>query len=91
MDFIGNIKKLAEKALSQKDLLDTEEATKTALIMPFIQELGYNVFDPQEVRPEYTADIGTKKGEKVDYAIFRDGSPAILFEWRCCMKAVLGS
>ena len=80
MDFIGNIKKLAEKALSQKDLLDTEEATKTALIMPFIQELGYNVFDPQEVRPEYTADIGTKKGEKVDYAIFRDGSPAILFE-----------
>ena len=80
MDFIGNIKKLAEKALSQKDLLDTEEATKTALIMPFIQELGYNVFDPQEVRPEYTADIGTKKGEKVDYAIFRDDSPAILFE-----------
>ena len=80
MDFIGNIKKLAEKALSQKDLLDTEEATKNALIMPFIQQLGYNVFDPQEVRPEYTADIGTKKGEKVDYAIFRDGSPAILFE-----------
>ena len=80
MDFIGNIKKIAEKALSQKDLLDTEEATKNALIMPFIQELGYNVFDPQEVRPEYTADIGTKKGEKVDYAIFRKDSPAILFE-----------
>ncbi len=80
MDFIGNIKKLAEKARSQKDLLDTEEATKNALIMPFIQELGYNVFDPQEVRPEYTADIGTKKGEKVDYAIFIDDSPAILFE-----------
>ena len=80
MDFIGNIKKLAEKARSQKDLLDTEEATKNALIMPFIQELGYNVFDPQEVRPEYTADVGTKKGEKVDYAIFRKDSPAILFE-----------
>ena len=80
MDFIGNIKKIAEKSLSQKDLLDTEEATKNALIMPFIQELGYNVFDPQEVRPEYTADIGTKKGEKVDYAIFREDSPAILFE-----------
>ena len=80
MDLIGNIKKLAEKALSQKDLLDTEEATKNALIMPFIQELGYNVFDPQEVRPEYIADIGIKKGEKVDYAIFRDDSPAIIFE-----------
>ena len=80
MDFIGNIKKLAEEALSQKDLLDTEEATKHVLIMPFIKILGYNVHNLQDVRPEYIADIGTKKGEKVDYAIFIDGSPAILFE-----------
>jgi len=46
----------------------TEEATKNALIMPFINALGYNVFDPTEVVPEFTADVGTKKGEKVDYA-----------------------
>jgi len=60
--------------------LETEEATKNALVMPFIGTLGYNVFDPTEVVPEFTADFGTKKGEKVDYAIIRDGKPAMLFE-----------
>ena len=49
--------------------------------MPFINHvLGYNVFDPAEVVPEFIADVGTKKGEKVDYAIFRDGDPIMLFE-----------
>jgi hypothetical protein len=48
--------------------------------MPFISALGYNVFDPIEVIPEFTADIGTKKGEKVDYAIIKDGKTIILFE-----------
>lgn len=48
--------------------------------MPFINALGYNVFDPTEVTPELVADVGTKKGEKVDYAILRDGKPIILFE-----------
>ena len=80
MDFIDEIRELAERALDLKDVLETEEATKNALIMPFIRLLGYDVFDPREVVPEYTADVGTKRGEKVDYAIFKDGSPAILFE-----------
>ena len=40
--------------------------------MPFIQILGYNVFDPTEVNPEFSADVGTKKGEKVDYAILKE-------------------
>jgi len=52
--------------------------------MPFIQALGYDVFNPLEVVPELTADVGTKKGEKVDYAIMRDGKPSIIFE---CKKA----
>jgi hypothetical protein len=64
--------------------LQTEEATKNALIMPFIAALGYDVFNPQEVVPEFIADVGTKKGEKVDYAIKRDGEVIILFE---CKKA----
>jgi hypothetical protein len=62
------------------DHLQTEEATKNALIMPFIQALGYDVFNPAEVVPEFTADVGTKKGEKVDYAVMRGGKPIILFE-----------
>ena len=61
--------------------METEEATKHALVMPFIyQVLGYNVFDPTEVVPEFTADVGTKKGEKVDYAIMSDGEPVMIFE-----------
>lgn len=63
-----------------RDQVLTEEATKTALILPFIRELGYDIFDPSEVIPEFTADVGIKKGEKVDYAIFSDGKPIILFE-----------
>ena len=48
--------------------------------MPFLQLLGYDVFDPNEVIPEMTCDIGTKKGEKVDYAIMKDEKPIILIE-----------
>lgn len=62
----------------------TEEATKTAMVLPFIRELGYDIFNPSEVIPEFTADVGIKKGEKVDYAIQKDGTPIILFECKPC-------
>jgi predicted type IV restriction endonuclease len=80
MDFIDKIRELAARIPKQLDHIQTEEATKNALIMPFIAALGYNVFDPTEVTPELCADVGVKKGEKVDYAILKDGKPAILFE-----------
>ena len=63
-----------------KDRINTEEATKQSLVLPFLQALGYNVFDPLEVEPEFTADVGIKQGEKVDYAIISDGNPVILME-----------
>lgn len=62
----------------------TEEATKTALVLPFIRELGYDIFNPSEVIPEFTADVGIKKGEKVDYAVCKDGNPIILIECKPC-------
>jgi hypothetical protein len=80
LDFIDHLRVIASRAETSKDLIQTEEATKTALILPLIQALGYDVFNPQEVMPELVSDIGTKKGEKVDYAIIKDGKPAILFE-----------
>ena len=80
MDFIDRIRDLAEKAIDLKDQLQSEEATKNALIMPFINSLGYDVFNPNEVVPEFTADVGVKKGEKVDYAIMQDQKAVILFE-----------
>lgn len=84
MDFIDLIRSLAARISATKDVVQTEEATKNAMIMPFIQALGYNVFDPHEVTPELVADIGLKKGEKVDYAILRDGKPIILMECKRC-------
>ena len=63
MDFKDTIKLLSERVSKLKDSLQTEESVKNALIMPFIQTLGYDVFNPFEVMPEFTCDIGTKKGE----------------------------
>lgn len=86
MDFIDQIRELAARVpkLKQGELIKTEEGTKNALVMPFIAALGYNVFDPTEVTPELVADVGIKKGEKVDYAILKDGKPIMLFECKCC-------
>ncbi len=80
MDFKDAIKLLSERAVKLKDSLQTEESVKNALVMPFLQTLGYDVFNPFEVIPEFTCDIGTKKGEKIDYAIQKDGNPVILIE-----------
>lgn len=80
MDFIDQLKQFSKRVESLKDTIQTEEATKTALIMPFFAMLGYDVFNPQEFIPEFTADVGIKKGEKVDYAIVKDGAPVILVE-----------
>ncbi len=80
MDFIDQLRELSLRITKIKDTIQTEEATKNAMVMPFIQILGYNVFDPSEVTPELIADIGTKKGEKIDYAILMEGKPIMLFE-----------
>lgn len=80
MEFGQKIKDLAERIKSLRDSVQTEEATKHSFVMPFISMLGYDVFNPTIVVPEFTADIGKKKGEKVDYAIFQNGEPLILIE-----------
>ena len=80
MDFIEGLSNLSARIEKQKDLIHTEEATKNAFVMPFINLLGYDVFNPAEVVPEFTADVGTKQGEKVDYAIFKDDEVVMLIE-----------
>lgn len=80
MDFKDEIKQFGDRVEKLRDQVQTEEATKNAFIMPFIKALGYDVFNPFEVVPEFIADIGIKKGEKVDYAIMREGQPCILIE-----------
>jgi len=84
MDFADSLYELSKKASVRVKNIRTEEATKSGLVMPFINMLGYNVFDPTEVVPEFTADIGERKGERVDYAILKDEKPIMLFECKLC-------
>ncbi len=81
MEFTERLTALANKVAQQKSAIETEEATKNAFVMPFISTiLGYDVFNPAEVVPEFTADVGVKKGEKIDYAIVHDEKVQMLVE-----------
>lgn len=81
MEIVEKLNALSTKLQSIQATIQTEEATKNALVMPFIQSvLGYDVFDPHEVVPEFTCDVGTKKGEKIDYAILKNDEVQILIE-----------
>lgn len=88
MGFNEDLSQLAERVVSMKSNIQTEEATKMSMIIPFFQLLGYDVFNPMEFCPEYTADVGIKKGEKVDYAIIIDNEPAILIECKSCTESL---
>lgn len=80
MEINLQLKSLADKITQLKSKIETEESTKHAFVLPFIHALGYDAFNPLEVVPEFTADLGLKKGEKVDYAIFQNGEPIIIVE-----------
>jgi hypothetical protein len=80
MEFHSAILNIVTRIENLKDKVVTEEATKTSFILPMLSALGYDIFDPTVVVPEFTADIGKKKGEKVDYAIMKDDKPLILIE-----------
>ncbi|MFT5891326.1 MAG: hypothetical protein ACI9Y7_001427 [Dokdonia sp.] len=85
MELQNQLKALADKIEDFKERIETEESTKHAFVLPFINILGYDTFNPLEVVPEFTADLGLKKGEKVDYAIFQDEKPILIIEcknWR---------
>ena len=88
MELNEKLHELTQRIESLKDSINTEEATKTSMIMPFFQLLGYDVFNPLEFVPEFTADVGIKKGEKVDYAIVIDDEPLILIECKPCTKSL---
>lgn len=76
----SDIKLVGKRVAELSENITNEEQTKNAFIMPFFQALGYDIFNPLEFVPEFTADVGIKKGEKVDYAIILDGVPQILIE-----------
>lgn len=89
MEFAEKLASLSNKVKQQRSQILTEEAAKNAFVMPFISLiLGYDVFNPMEVIPEFVADVGVKKGEKVDYAIVRDGEIQMLIECKKTTQAL---
>lgn len=84
MEFTEEIKQFSQRIIKISDSINNEESTKMSMIVPFFQILGYDVFNPSEFCPEYTTDVGIKKGEKVDYAILSNGTPEILIECKWC-------
>ena len=89
MDFADNLKEFCARIRNLKSKVKTEEATKTSMVMPFFSILGYDVFNPLEFVPEYIADVGIKKGEKVDYAILdKKQNPIILVEAKFCNESL---
>ena len=75
-----NLRAIADRIRQHSSAILTEEAVKTAVVLPFLGALGYDVFDPNEVIPEFTADAVGKKGERVDYAVKVAGHIRILIE-----------
>ena len=65
MSFYDDIKNFSQRIVTLKDSIQTEEATKMSLIVPFFQLLGYDVFNPAEFCPEYTAMSELKKEKKL--------------------------
>ena len=83
-ELTASLKQLSKRIGMTRASIQTEEATKMSFIVPLFQILGYDVFNPSEFVPEFTADIGIKKCEKVDYAILINGEPTILIEAKWC-------
>lgn len=86
MDLKDYLIQIADRITKTKESILTEEATKMSFIVPVISALGYDVYNPLEVVPEFTYDAGIKKGEKIDYAIHLDGRPIILVECKHCKE-----
>lgn len=86
VDFKDSVLQLSKRIEKQKDAITTEEGTKNAFIMPIIAALGYDIFNPFEVVPELDCNLVKKKGEKIDYAIMRDGQPILLIECKHCKQ-----
>lgn len=87
-DLFSSLEKQRKCVIKYRDKMHNEEHTKMGFILPFFKVLGYNMLAPDEVIAEYSCDFGTKKGEKVDFAIMKEGDPIILIEAKHCDKVL---
>jgi len=77
---LDKLKEIAKRAKSMREYITSEEGSKTSLVLPFFEALGYVTYDPTHIIPEYCADVGDKKKEKVDYAIIYGNKPVAIVE-----------
>lgn len=63
MDLNDELYNLSKHIENFKNKVKSEQATINAFVIPFIRLLGYDYTNPTEVVHQFTADIGTKKGE----------------------------
>jgi len=78
--FKEDLLRLSNQISDRREHIINEEMTKTSLVMPFLQTLGYDVFDPMDVRPEWVSSFGGAKNARIDYAVFKDGNPIMFIE-----------
>ena len=79
-DFAQKVNELSRRSRHASQHALTEEATKTSVVLPLIQAFGFDPFNLEEVVPEYVADVGLKKGEKIDFALNINGVLSVLIE-----------
>ncbi|MBQ7585750.1 MAG: hypothetical protein IJU40_05835 [Desulfovibrionaceae bacterium] len=79
LDLEKTLKILGEKAQNMDSWM-AEATTKHALLLPFLYALGYNVFDSEEVVPDFKGSRGKSQEAPADYTIMREGHPFIVVE-----------
>lgn len=79
-EFRQKVKAFADRAVSLAPRCTNEEGTKLFLILPFLNLLGYDDRNPDEVSPEHGADFSDKYKNRVDYAIMKNDKPVIAIE-----------
>jgi len=67
------------KEFIENNLNINEQETKTVLVDPLIEILGWDKFK-SEVKAEHPIQMGSKKSYHVDYALQIEGVPAVLME-----------
>ena len=76
----SKLQKHAVLCVEQSRFCKTEEATKQSLVLRFFSMLGYDVFNMQEVIPEFSTGFSDKIKKRADYVIAKNGEEEIEFD-----------
>lgn len=79
-EFRSKVRVFAERMVGTAPKCTNEESTKLFLVLPFLNFLGYDDRNPDEVCPEHNADFSEKYKNRVDFAILKSDKPVIAIE-----------